>query len=375
VPDALLAELLTLLAQPSVSGSEASLAVGLAAWAQNNGFASQVQHVGPGRASALVELDAGSGPHVLFSAHIDTLPPPHVPTVAGRHGDRFYAPEVNNMKAALAAMLAAMVRLRASEIRGRVTLLAAASECDTIGLGTVAALQHGLHADAAINGEPTDLRILLGHAGVARLRMVARGRHAHVSQVDDVDNAISHLVRALAGLDATVLGTTPSDRFPGLPVLNTGLIEGGIAASISAPTAQAHVDIRYPPGESLAGLLDAVRAHVQASGESDHVSVEALAAPEFLQPGPFVSDPGSDVVAAVAAAHANVTGHPCEQDYLFPQIYFGSDAPHLVAAGIPTCMYGPGRLEDINSKNESVRWDDVRIATEVYEQAVRRVLR
>jgi acetylornithine deacetylase/succinyl-diaminopimelate desuccinylase-like protein len=371
----MLEQLLDLLIKLSPSGSEGPLAAEFAAWARDAGFSAEVQDHGPGRASAVISFENGQGPHLLFSGHIDTLPSPTPhPSLTGLHGGRYHGPEVNNMKAALAAMLTAMAGIRDSGARGKVTLLAAAGECDVMGLGTVSALRSGLNADWAINGEPTDLQVLLGHAGVARLKITAHGTSAHVSKVDDVDNAVEHLVTALAGLTAAKLNMATSDEFPGMPVLNVGRIEGGMVPSMSAESATAYVDIRWPPGGSAAGIAESVRAHISAAGEDKHVTVDVLSEPEFMHPGPFLTDPQWMPVVAVSVAHAEVTGRECHQGYLQPQIFFGSDAPHLVAVGIPTCMYGPGRINDINSENESVSWQDVITAASVYEAAGRKLL-
>jgi acetylornithine deacetylase/succinyl-diaminopimelate desuccinylase-like protein len=51
---------------------------------------------------------------------------------------------------------------------------------------------------------------------------------------------------------------------------------------------------------------------------------------------------------------------------LEPQVFFGTDASHLLAAGIPTAIYGPGRVADINAVEESIAVEDVLHAARVY---------
>lgn len=373
--DALLSALVRI---DSISGTEDAAANALASWGLDHGLDARIETVGLGRSSAVLSYSFRSGPSVLFSGHIDTLAPPASAKspVVGRQGDRFFGPEINNMKAAVAAMAIALLRLRDEGIPGSVTLLAAASECDTIGLGTLAALRAGLNADAAINGEPTDLRILTGHGGVGRVRIVARGIAAHVSKVGQGQNAIDGLVRALTGMDASALNVTAHPAYPGLPNFNIGLISGGVAASVSAPEAVAEIDIRWPPGANWGSIVEALRSFVlgATSGSGVDVSVEPLAEPEFMQPSSFESRPEWGVVKAVAAAHSAVTGQTCEAGVFSPQYFFGSDAPHLVDAGIPTCMYGPGTMADLNSTQESVAWEDVVTASEVYREAAKAIL-
>lgn len=373
--DAILTSLVSI---DSTSGTEDAAAHELVAWGLAHDLQARIERVGLGRASAILSSSIGTGRSILLSGHIDTLAPPtsSTPPMVGRQGDRFFGPEINNMKAAVAAMAIALIRLRAEGFPGTVTLLAAASECDTIGLGTVAALRGGLHAEAAINGEPTDLRILTGHGGVGRVRIVALGVAAHVSKLGEGRNAIDGLVRALTGMNATTLGIPTNDAYPGLPNLNVGIISGGRAASMSASEASAEIDIRWPPGANWDAIVDALRTYVRKAtdGMGIAVAVEPLAEPEFMQPSSFQSSPEWAVVKAVSAAHAAVTGRECEAGVFSPQYFFGSDAPHLVDAGIPTCMYGPGTMADLNTPQESVAWLDVVTASDVYREATRALL-
>ena len=370
--------LTTLAAIDSTSGTEHAAAQALVAWGRVHDLDARLESVGLGRTSAVLSSSIGDGPSILFSGHIDTLTPPaaSAPPLVGRRGERFFGPEVNNMKAAVAAMAIALMQLRAEGIPGTVTLLAAASECDTIGLGTVSALRGGLSAEAAINGEPTDLRILSGHGGVGRVRVVARGIAAHVSKLGEGRNAIDGLVRALSGLNAEVLNCPYNDAYPGLPNVNIGVISGGLAASMSASEASAEVDIRWPPGGTWEAIVGALRTHVRdaTAGMGISVAVEPLAEPDFMQPSSFQSRPDWEVVKAVSAAHTSVTGRACETGVFSPQYFFGSDAPHLVDAGIPTCMYGPGKMADLNSASESIEWLDVVTASDVYLVAGRALM-
>lgn len=370
-PDRLLEVLDLLTARSSESGGEGLLAGELVEWARDHGLVARLDEVGPGRASAIIGTSGGPGSAVILSGHIDTLPHNRVaPTRHGLVGERYYAPEVNNMKAAVAAMVEAVLVLREREVPGSVTLLAAAGECDTIGLGTVSALRSGLHADHAINGEPTDLRLLSEHAGVYRIRVLASGKNLFTGNGDPRDNANVALARFLTAISSPAVqerlaGTT---RHPLLPRLNIGVIRGGSAPAMLADTAEAQLDVRSAPGMTIDSVCELLESCVPAE-DAGRLRVEALAPPEFLNPSAFVSDPGWRCVTAVAEAHMAETGRPSEYGAHVPEVFYGSDAPHLVAAGIPTCIYGPGASADISSVNESISWPDVQTAARVYIRA------
>lgn len=81
---------------------------------------------------------------------------------------------------------------------------------------------------------------------------------------------------------------------------------------------------------------------------------------------PFHIDPDTPVILAVADAHASVIGRRPTVGSLVPQVFFGTDASHLLAAGIPTAIYGPGKVSDINTPDESMAVADMLQAAQVY---------
>lgn len=363
---------------PSVSGSEAEIGRVFADLAREAGLEPTFLTV-PGRApDVIASVERGVGPTLLFNGHLDTLPvaasgwmsDPYVPRF---DGGWYVAAEVNNMKAALAGMLTALRGMQGHDWHGRIVLMAVVGECDTLGLGTRTALDAGLGGDMAINGEPTDLMLLMAHAGVTQFELVFRGRSAHISQRHQGHNAITDLARAVAGLDERILRFVPDERFPGLPTLNVGRIEGGSLPSMLAAEARMAIDVRLIPGMTPDAIREDIRAYLGATGIED-VEIIGRTPPSFMNPPAFAADPASSVVRAVAEAHEATLGRPCIRWSEPPQVFFGSDASHLSAAGIPTCIYGPGDAVDINVPNERIAWGNVVAAARVYEGAALRLL-
>ena len=56
---------------------------------------------------------------------------------------------------------------------------------------------------------------------------------------------------------------------------------------------------------------------------------------------------------------------------IFPAV---SDAPHLIAVGIPTAILGPGSLDTAHSDSEYVEVGELRKAVDLYERLVRAFL-
>jgi acetylornithine deacetylase len=361
---------------PSVSKDEDQISLAVAKQLKNDGLEVHVQEVLPKRCNVIARLRTGRpGPRLLFNGHLDTLQPPkgytRDPYRVSIDKGRLYAAEVNNMKAAVGAMMAVMAQLvkRRAELAGEVILSAVIGECDALGLGTVTLLGSGFTADFCINGEPTDLAIMTAHSGVTQLKLKVRGRSAHVSQRAHGLNAIDKLIQVLPEFTEKALTFTTHPDFPGLPTINIGTLLAGSLPSMLADVAEAGIDVRTVPGMTPESVLNDLTNVLKQKRRSDpDFDAELLLAgrPEFCQERPFYMDRQSPIIDAVSRAHRSVFGTDPIIGTLIPQVFFGTDASHILAAGIPTAIYGPGKVTDINTPDESMAVDDFLHAAEVY---------
>jgi acetylornithine deacetylase len=361
----------------SVSGEEGAAALWVESELGRLGLETRRQEVLRSRYNVVGVLDTGRpGPTLLFNGHLDTLPIPagysHDPFRSFVREGRLYGAEINNMKGAVAGMIGAVSALSRArdQLCGRILLSAVMGECDSLGLGTLSLIEGGIAADFCINGEPTDLQVMTCHVGVTQLRMSATGVSVHVCRRDEGRNALRELLPALAALDESCLTFAPHPDFPGLPTINVGKVSGGTMASMLASHAEALIDVRTVPGMTPDTILEDIRALVRRarspSGAAPDVEIRLLDRPAFCQQHPYVVDRDHAVVAAVATAHEALFGEKPSVGPLYPQVFFGTDASHLNHAGIPTVIYGPGKVEEINVADESMRIADLMSAANVY---------
>jgi acetylornithine deacetylase len=369
---------------PSVSRHEGEIGKRAAQIMRHDGLDVEEQEVAPQRNNIIARLRTGrAGPTLLFNGHLDTLPPPtsgwtRDPYRPQIENGRLYAAEINNMKGAVGAMMAALATLvkRRDELSGEIILSAVVGECDSLGFGTVSALERGLKADSCINGEPTNLAVMTSHSGVTQLELVIRGRSAHVSQRAQGIDAIAKLVALLPSITEQALSFTRHPDFPGLPTVHVGRLEGGILPSMLAEEARAGIDVRTVPGmtaQSVLADLEQLIARAKASDPDLDASLTLSPRPKFMQPPPFHVDKQATIVTAVAAAHRQVAGSTARVGTLIPQVFFGSDASHLLAAGIPTAIYGPGEVTDISTPDESMALEHMLTAANVYLSSARAI--
>jgi len=192
--------------------------------------------------------EAEAVPNVVFSTHMDTVPP-FIPST--EDSTRIYGRGSCDAKGIIAAQIAAAERLRRENIYVGL-LFVVGEERDSLG-AQVANEYLGKDTGASprylVNGEPTENRLAVASKGTLRVEVTARGRMAHSAYPELGESAIDKLLGALTHLRAMPL---PSDPEIGPCTLNIGLIEGGRAPNVIPD--YAHADLLYRlvgPSEDL----------------------------------------------------------------------------------------------------------------------------
>ena len=121
--------------------------------------------------------------------------------------------------------------------------------------------------------------------------------------------------------------------------------------------------------ESVLADLERVLDAARREDRELKASLALSERPAFFQERPFHMDARAPIVRTVAEAHAKVKGRSAVVGTLIPQVFFGTDASHILAAGIPRAIYGPGKVTDISTPNESMAVADMITAARVYLQS------
>jgi acetylornithine deacetylase len=189
----------------------------------------------------------GVTPDVVFSTHMDTVPP----YFGSREDDEFiYGRGTCDAKGIIAAQVVAADRLREAGVK--VGLLFVVGE-ERDSAGAKVANQSPKGSKFLINGEPTDNRLALATKGALRVELRSSGRMAHSAYPELGESAIDKLIEALHDVQALPLPVEPEI---GPSTLNIGLIEGGRAPNVIADKAEAHLLIRtVGPSQEVKDLI------------------------------------------------------------------------------------------------------------------------
>jgi acetylornithine deacetylase len=195
---------------------------------------------------------AGQTPDLVFSTHMDTVPP-YIPFT--EDAEFMYGRGVSDAKGILAAQVAAAEKLRAEGFNIAM-LFVSGEERDSAGAKAANLSPKG--SKFLINGEPTDNRVALATKGALRVSLKTSGKMAHSAYPELGESAVHKMIEVL---DRLLKLKLPVDEFAGDTTLNIGQIQGGHAPNVIADHAEAQVLIRLVCDSApvRAAVLDAAK--------------------------------------------------------------------------------------------------------------------
>ncbi|MBF8289284.1 MAG: ArgE/DapE family deacylase [Chloroflexi bacterium] len=399
----LLDDLRALVAIPSVTGSEESVAEWCAGALEELGLAVQIIRPDldalradpdwPGEEMPRTTLPvvigrAGdpSGRRIILSGHFDVVPPGDLDSWSADPWSglvvdgRLYGRGACDMKGGVAAILAAVRALRASGAltapAGELVVALVPSEEDG-GQGTLAAIRAGVRGDVAVITEPSSLDLVVAHAGALVFRLTVPGRAAHASQRREGVSALDNLFTLVAALQVDEARRNEAETDPlmtalGLPYPTIiGIVSGGEWAStvLDQVVADGRYGVRL--GQSPAEAEAELRACVAAACAGDPFLRDHPASVE-INGGIFGSArvPSdhplpvglADAAAAVTGRRPAMLGAP-----------YGADMRLFVdVAKTPCVIYGPGSARQAHSADEFVPLAEVEKCAAVLAEWIRR---
>jgi acetylornithine deacetylase len=313
------------------------------------------------------------GRRLLLVGHTDVVPvgDPATwsvdPWGAEIRDGRLYGRGAVDMKGGCASILAAVRAVVASgaagQLEGELVAAFVPSEEDG-GQGMLAAIRAGVTGDMAVIAEPTDLEIVVAHAGALTFRLTVPGRAAHASMRREGVSALDKLMVLVRALEADEAARNAAETDPlmtalGLPYPTiVGMVKGGDWASTVMDRVVADGRYGVALGESWRDAQARLRAVIAEAAAADEFLREHPPAVEFTG-GRFSSArvpsdhplPRSlaDAAEATLGRRPALLGEP-----------YGADMRLLVNEGrTPTVIFGPGHVSVAHSADEFVPLDDV----------------
>ncbi|MGI5920962.1 MAG: M20 family metallopeptidase [Syntrophomonadaceae bacterium] len=341
-------------------GNEKALAQYIADTLENFGIKSHLDMLADQRANVVGCLP-GSGERktLLFNGHLDVVPAGeqewrHPPFGGQIDEGKIYGRGASDMKGGLAAMVmaAGLVARAGVSLKGDLLITATAGEeTDSIGARDLVERGYLQNVDAALIGEPSNLKLFSASKGALWLEFKTVGKTAHGSMPDQGCNAILQMNDLVNELNQYVF-TGPEHPMLGQSTINIATIHGGVKTNVVPDGCTLTVDIRTVPGEShdkIIADIEAIIARLAGKNQDFRASLT------IMNNRPPVE---TDVTCA-AMEHARQAAVQVLGKELLPGgVNFYTDgsvfAPLL---GIPVVLFGPGDEKLAHQPDEYVEID------------------
>ncbi len=342
----------------------------LAQWLEGLGLRVEVIPVPgcPGKANLIARIGSGSEGLVL-SGHSDTVPYDEGrwscdPFVLTEKDGRLYGLGTADMKSFFALVIEALREMPLERLKQPLTIIATADEESTMsGARALAAMQQRLGRYAVI-GEPTGLRPIRMHKGIAMEAIQLTGRSGHSSDPANGVSALDGIYTVMGELMAWRKELERNHRNPMFkvesPTINLGHIQGGDNPNRICAFCELHIDMRPLPGMRLDDMRSALKKRLTAALRGSGLQLEVK---PLFHGTPAMETPADSAIVRYAE---ELTGFDAEA------VAFGTEGPYLTELGMETIIMGPGSIRQAHQPDEYLELSHIKPAVELIQSLVRR---
>jgi len=376
-PPSLNAMLQQLIATPSISSvnprwdHENSTIINLLAqWLDDLGLHVDVLPIPglPGKANLIARTGSGEDGLVL-SGHSDTVPYDegrwrYDPFVLTEVDDRLYGLGTADMKSFFALIIEAIREMPLNKLKQPLTIIATADEESSMsGARALVARQQRLGRYAVI-GEPTGLRPIRMHKGIAMEAIRLTGRSGHSSDPAHGINALDGMHRVMGEIIAWREELADCHRNAMFkvetPTINLGHIQGGDNPNRICAQCELHIDMRPLPGMQLDDMRDALKKRLATVLQDSGL--------QFEMKSLFHGTPAMETAAdsTLVQCAEELTGFSAEA------VSYGTEGPYLTALGMETIIMGPGEIRQAHQPNEYLEVSHIKPGIQLIQSLVHR---
>lgn len=308
---------------------------------------------------------------IVLSGHTDVVPVDGQPwdtdpfTLSAK-GSRVYGRGTSDMKGFIACALATARAVEPAKLTK--PLHFAFSYDEEIGctgcLDMVQRLASHFPAPAlCLVGEPTEMKVVNAHKGIAAFTTIVSGHEAHSSRTHVGINAVGYAAQLVAVLDEMAedmrQAGDPTGRFdPPFTSVHVGRFVGGTALNIIPRQAVLEWEIRALPSQNVEDLAEifaqkaaAIDVEMQARAAQLRDGGEDVAADIGVQTTRGAMVPG---LAASPISDAETLAMKLAGQNEVHAVSYGTEAGHFQQAGVPTIVCGPGSIAQAHKPNEFI---------------------
>lgn len=316
---------------------------------------------------------------VILSGHTDVVPVEGQawstdPWRLVEKDGRLYGRGTCDMKSFSAVALSLVPEMKAAGLKR--PLIFALSYDEEIGLlgapHMIAEIRGKLPApEAVIVGEPTMMKVIDGHKGIASFRTTVTGYTTHSSQPDRGVSAVEAAAKLIAIIadmrERRAQSADPDSPFkPPYSSMTVNVVRGGTQLNIMAGECSFEWDCRAIPGDSARGIFEefaerarGVEAEMRIRADGCRVdSVQITNAPPLA---PQADSAAADLAKSLTGQ--NSTG----------VVSYAAEAGQFQEAGFSVVVCGPGSIDQAHQPDEFISIDQVGQATAFLRKLIARL--
>lgn len=344
-----------------------------------------VYHNDPNVVGVLKGKQPSSANSLLINGHIDVAEvhedepweePPFSPIVKD---GILYGRGAADMKGGLGCALFALSLLQRHNISLPGDLIVESVIGEEVGeAGTLECCKKGYTADFAVVVDTSDCQIQ-GQGGVITgwitiqspntYHDATRRNMIHAGGGMFAASAIEKMMKVISSLNELEQHWAITKSYPGFPpgmtTINPAVIEGGRHAAFIADKCALWITVHFYPNENHDDIAKEVENHILQMAKADpwlreHPPIFQWGGTSMIEERGEIFpsleiDPTHPGVQQLAQAHQHVF-HENVQISMSPTV---TDGGWLGEAGIPTVIYGPGKLQHAHAVNEQVSVDEL----------------
>jgi succinyl-diaminopimelate desuccinylase len=306
------------------------------------------------RVNVMASIGAESGKKVLFSAHLDTVPPgegwdtdPFEPTVKG---NLLFGRGACDNKGQAASMLLVLEYLKSIEstLRNRFIFIFAADEETGSSNGLKYLLAKKLvTADYAIipdtGGEMKQIDI--AEKGILNIKITSLGKQAHGATPHKGINAITNMSKLLTKLDYYTL-KYDVHKYLSKPTINIGTVQGGSAPNMVPARCESVINIRHLPSQTPERIIEELKVLGEKYGVFEFETLTSMPPTEVDDQNILVK-----TIQKISLKHG-IESKPYG-------LNGATDAKSLVLNGVTAVGYDFSQSFMAHTANESCNLDDL----------------
>jgi acetylornithine deacetylase len=298
---------------------------------------------------------------IVLSGHTDVVPVDGQtwdtdPFCVTQKNDLLYGRGTSDMKGFIAVVLSLLPEFKSLKLNKPIHF--AFSYDEEIGCKGAISLvndirQQGIQPEGCIVGEPTEMKLVVGHKGIHLFRCRIQGRAAHSSLTPQGCNAIEYAAQLICRIREFADQTKqygPYDECYDVPFssFSTNMIQGGNAFNTIPASCEFYFEFRNLPSDHPDQILKQIKSYVddnllprmRVEYPEASVEIHSLAAVPGLEASP---------TASITKLIQDLT-----QQKNILKVAYATEAGLFQQADIPTVICGPGSIEQAHRANEYI---------------------